>query len=98
MWMILQQDKPNDFVCATGVSHTVKDLVEYVFSKLELDWKRYIKLDKKFLRPEELNVLKGDASKLRKATGWKPEYTFESMLQEMTDYWIDHYEKQSKNK
>jgi len=93
MWLILQQDKPDDFVCSTGVSHSVQELCEYVFGKLGLDWNQYIKQDEKFLRPEELHDLKGDCSKLVKATGWKHEYTFESMLDEMIDYWLDYYQK-----
>lgn len=93
MWLILQQDKPDDFVCSTGVSHSVQELCEYVFSKLELDWKQYVKQDEKFLRPEELHDLKGDCSKLVKATGWKHKYTFESMLDEMIEYWMNHYQK-----
>jgi GDPmannose 4,6-dehydratase len=94
MWLILQQDKPDDFVCSTGVSHTVKDLVEYVFNKLDLDWTKYVTVDEKYLRPEELNVLKGDCSKLKKVTGWTPKYTFESMIDEMIEFWtkeIKHY-------
>jgi len=93
MWLILQQDKPDDFVCSTGISHSVQDLCEYVFGKLGLDWKKYVKQDEKFLRPEELHDLKGDCSKLVKATGWKHEYTFESMLDEMIEYWKDYYRK-----
>jgi GDPmannose 4,6-dehydratase len=91
MWLILQQDKPDDFVCSTGVSHSVQQLCEYVFGKLGLDWREYVKQDEKFLRPEELHDLKGDCSKLVKATGWKHEYTFESMLDEMIEYWKDCY-------
>jgi GDPmannose 4,6-dehydratase len=94
MWLILQQDKPDDFVCSTGISHTVKDLVEYVFNKLELDWTKYVTVDEKYLRPEELNVLKGDCSKLKKVTGWTPKYTFETMIDEMIEFWIEeikHY-------
>jgi GDPmannose 4,6-dehydratase len=91
MWLILQQDKPDDFVCSTGVSHSVQQLCEYVFRKLGLDWREYVKQDEKFLRPEELYDLKGDCSKLVKATGWKHEYTFESMLDEMIEYWKDYY-------
>ena len=87
MWLILQQDKPDNFVCSTGISHSVQDLVEYVFSKLNLDWTKCVKTDKKFLRPEELEDLKGDSTKLRTTTNWKPEYTFESMLDEMINYW-----------
>ncbi len=87
MWSILQQDKPDNFVCSTGISHSVQDLVEYVFNKLDLDWNKCVKTDKKFLRPEELEDLKGDSNKLRTITNWKPEYTFESMLDEMINYW-----------
>jgi GDPmannose 4,6-dehydratase len=93
MWMILQLDQPDDFVCATGISHSVQDLVEHVFNRLEMDWKEYITVDEKYLRPEELEDLKGDFSKLRERTGWNPEYTFEQMMDEMVDYWLDFYSK-----
>ncbi len=88
MWMLLQEKGPGDFVCATGVSHTVQDLVEYVFGKLDLDWKEYVSVNPRYLRPEELHCLKGDATKLKNATGWAPEYTFETMLDEMIEYWL----------
>ncbi len=91
MWMILQQPNPGDFVCSTGISHSVKDLVEYVFGKLDLDWRDYVTCDEKYLRPEELHDLKGDSSRLRSLTGWEPKYTFETMLDEMIDFWLDHY-------
>lgn len=91
MWEILQLDKADDFVCATGVSHSVKELVNYVFTRLGLHWSEYVKQDKKFLRPEELHNLKGDSSKLVKATGWTHDYTFETMLDEMIEYWINKY-------
>ena len=91
MWEILQLDKPDDFVCATGISHSVQDLCEYVFGKLDLDWELYVKQDEKFLRPEELHNLKGDPSKLVKATGWTHDYTFESMLDEMIEHWLNYY-------
>ena len=91
MWEILQLDTPDDFVCSTGISHSVQDLCQYVFTKLELDWVKYVKQDEKFLRPEELHDLKGDSSKLIKSTGWKPDYTFETMLDEMIEYWINYY-------
>jgi GDPmannose 4,6-dehydratase len=93
MWEILQLDNPDDFVCATGISHTVQELCEYVFKKLDLDWKEYVKQDEKFLRPEELHNLKGDPSKLVKATNWTHDYTFETMLDEMVEYWINYYKK-----
>ena len=93
MWLILQHDEPDDFCCSTGVSHTVQDLVEYVFGKLDLDWKQYIGQDKKFMRPEELDVLKGDCSKAKNVLGWKHKYTFETMLDEMINYWRKYYDK-----
>ena len=91
MWLMLQHDVPDDFVCSTGVSHTVKELVEYVFGKLDLDWKQYVGQDEKFMRPEELNVLKGDCSKAKKVLGWKHNYTFETMLDEMIKHWEKKY-------
>jgi GDPmannose 4,6-dehydratase len=93
MWEILQLDKPDDFVCSTGVSHSVRELVNYVFSRLGLHWSEYVKQDEKFLRPEELHDLKGDSTKLVNATGWSHDYTFETMLDEMIEYWFEHFNK-----
>jgi GDPmannose 4,6-dehydratase len=95
MWEILQLDKPDDFVCATGISHSVRELCEYVFSSLDLNYKEYVTQDEKFLRPEELHNLKGDSSKLTKATNWTHDYTFESMLDEMTKYWLNYYKNEN---
>jgi|TARA_R110000796_G_scaffold109969_4_gene221429 GDPmannose 4,6-dehydratase len=86
MWLILQHDKPDDFVCSTGVSHSVKDLCEYVFNKLDLNYKDYVGIDDKYFRPEELTDLKGDCTKAKNELNWKQEYTFESMLDEMIEY------------
>jgi GDPmannose 4,6-dehydratase len=91
MWMILQQDTSDDYVCSTGISNSVQDLCEYTFSKFGLNFRDYVIVDEKFLRPEELNNLKGDSSKLKSITGWSPNYTFETMLDEMIEYWINHY-------
>ena len=88
MWLMLQQDKPDNFVCATGISHSVQDLVEYTFNKLDLDWKQYVETDAKYLRPEELKDLKGDSTKLREL-GWTADYTFETMIDEMIEYWME---------
>jgi GDPmannose 4,6-dehydratase len=93
MWRILQLEQPDDFVCATGISHSVKDLCEYVFTYLGLNYQDYVKIDEKYLRPEELKDLKGDSTKLRQLTGWEPEYSFESMLNEMIEHWIKVYNK-----
>jgi len=88
MHLILQLDKPDDFVCATGQSHTVRDLCEFAFSELGLDYRNYVVQEEKYLRPEELNFLKGDSSKLKAATGWTLEYSFEQMIREMLNYWL----------
>lgn len=93
MWMMLQHDTADDFVCSTGVSHSVQYLVDYVFQYLDLDPKKYVTTSERYFRPEELNDLKGDCTKMKTALGWKPEYTFEAMMEEMVDYWLDFYTK-----
>ena len=90
MHLILQQDKPGDWVVATGESRSVRDMCEYVFTKLGLDYKKYVVQNEKFLRPEELPYLKGDSTVIR-SLGWVPEYTFETMMDEMIDHWINIY-------
>lgn len=92
MHLILQQSEPGDWVVATGETRSVRDMCEYVFKKLNLNYKDYITQNQKFLRPEELKYLKGDSTKMRKL-GWKPEYTFESMMDEMVEFWVNHYDK-----
>lgn len=89
MHLILQQDEPGDWVVATGETRSVRDMCEYVFNKLGMDYKKYIIQNSKFLRPEELPYLKGDSTKIRKELGWEPIYTFESMMDEMIDHWLD---------
>tara|TARA_R110000822_G_scaffold95140_2_gene217757 strand:+ start:8533 stop:9498 length:966 start_codon:yes stop_codon:yes gene_type:complete len=87
MHMILNHDTPEEFIVATGESHTVRDLCDVVFSKLGMNYKDYVVQNPKFMRPEELRYLRGDPSKAREVLGWKPEYTFESMLEEMIERW-----------
>jgi GDPmannose 4,6-dehydratase len=88
MYLIVQQDKPGDWVVSTGETRSVRDMCEYVFSKLGLDYKQYVVQNEKFLRPEELPYLKGDSAKIRTELGWTPTYTFESMMDEMIEYWM----------
>jgi len=83
MWMMLQADKPKDYVCSTGVSHSVRNVCEYVFAKLGMNYKDYVVIGEKYLRPEELHDLKGDSTLLREELGWEPEYSFDSMFDEM---------------
>jgi GDPmannose 4,6-dehydratase len=91
MWMILQHTQPDDFVCATGVTYSIEYLCQYVFSKLGLDYKQYVVIDSEYSRPEETEYLKGDSTKLRQELGWEPEYTFESMIDEMIEHYLDKY-------
>jgi len=93
MWMMLQTDVPDDYVCSTGISHSVKELCDYVFNKLEMDYRGYVVIDDNHFRPEELKDLKGDSSKIRTKLGWEPKYTFETMLDEMVEYWLTYYKE-----
>jgi GDPmannose 4,6-dehydratase len=90
MHLILQQPQPSDWVVSTGVTHSVREMCDYVFSKLGLDYKDYIVQNQKFLRPEELKYLKGDSSRIR-ALGWQPEYTFETLMDDMIKHWLKIY-------
>jgi len=89
MHMITNSEAPDEWIVATGKTWSVQQLVEYVFEKLELDYKDYVTQNPKFMRPEELKYLKGDSSKIRNELGWKPEYTFHSMLDEMIQHWME---------
>jgi len=88
MHLINNHSEPDDFVVSTMVTHSVREMVEYVFEKLDLDYKKYVTQNSKFFRSEELEYLKGDSTKIREKLGWKPEYTFETMLDEMIEYWL----------
>ena len=87
MHMILNHDTPEEFIVATGKTHSVRDLCETVFSMLNMNYKDYVVQNPKYMRPEELKYLKGDPSKAKNILGWEPEYTFESMLEEMIERW-----------
>ena len=87
MHMILNHSEPDDFIVSTGVTKSVRQLCEYTFTQLGLEYEQYVQQDQKFVRPEELRYLKGDSSKAREILGWKPEYTFETMLDEMIEEW-----------
>ena len=91
MWLMLQQNTPDDYVCATGVSHSVQQLVDYVFDRLNLDPEQHVTTDKRYERAEELKHLRGDSSKARDQLGWTHTYTFDTMMDEMVDYWMEHF-------
>ena len=85
MWLMLQQDKPDDYVIATGESHSVKEFVAEVFGYLDLDWQRYVEIDPKYFRPTEVDCLQGDPSKAKKVLKWEPKVTFKELARIMTD-------------
>ena len=91
MHLLLNHDKARDWVVATGESRTVRDLCQYVFSRLNMNYEDYVVQNQKFLRPEELKYLRGDSTEIRHQLGWKPKYTFESMLDEMIDHWMKEF-------
>jgi GDPmannose 4,6-dehydratase len=85
MWMMLQQDKPDDFVIATGESHTVKEFVEMAFERAGLDWQKHVEIDASYLRPTEVDALRGDPSKARRILKWQPEVSFRGLVDMMVD-------------
>src|SRR5947199_1135507 len=86
MWMMLQQDKPDDYVIATGVQWTIRQLVELAFGLVGLDWQDHVEVDKAYFRPAEVPDLRGDPSKARARLGWRPRITFQEMIREMLQY------------
>jgi GDPmannose 4,6-dehydratase len=85
MWMMLQATEPQDFVVATGETHSVREFLDEVFGHLGLDWKKYVEVDPRYFRPAEVDLLLGDATKARNELGWKPRVTFKGLAQMMTD-------------
>jgi len=85
MWLILQQDEPNDYVIATGENHSVREFAEKVFQKLELDYKEYVETDARYFRPTEVDVLLGDSSKAQKVLEWKPKVSFDQLIDMMIE-------------
>jgi GDPmannose 4,6-dehydratase len=85
MWLMLQQDTPDDYVIATGETHSVRELCELAFDRVGLDWEKYVVVDERFVRPAEVDLLVGDAAKARQVLGWKPRTTFEELVNLMVD-------------
>jgi GDPmannose 4,6-dehydratase len=85
MWLMLQREQPDDYVIATGETHSVREFLEEAFSHAGLDWKEFVKVDSKYFRPAEVDLLLGDASKARKALGWQPKVTFKALVRLMVD-------------
>lgn len=85
MWLMLQQDEPDDYVVATGLTHTVREFCEIAFEHVGLDYREHVKIDERFVRPAEVDLLLGDASKAERVLGWKPEVSFRELVEMMVD-------------
>jgi GDPmannose 4,6-dehydratase len=85
MWLMLQQDKPDDYVVATGETHTVREFVELAFERAGLDWKKHVAIDPRYFRPAEVDLLIGDPTKAKKALNWSPRTTFTDLVRIMVD-------------
>lgn len=94
MWLMLQQDKPDDYVIATGETHSVREFSELAFSEVGLDWDRYVIVDPKFVRPAEVEMLIGDASKARRILGWEPKIKFQELVKMMVAEDLERISKQ----
>jgi GDPmannose 4,6-dehydratase len=86
MWLMLQADEPDDYVAATGETHSVREFVEEVFGLLDLDWKEHVEIDPRYFRPTEVDMLLGDATKAREKLGWAPKVTFMELARLMTEH------------
>ena len=95
MWMMLQEDEPDDYVIATGTSRTIREFCEVAFAHAGLDWRQHVVVDERFLRPAEVHTLLGDATKAREKLGWEPEVGFEEMVQQMVDWDLEQVAHQS---
>jgi GDPmannose 4,6-dehydratase len=85
MWQMLQLDEPDDFVIATGETHTVREFVQLAFDHVGLDWEKYVEIDQRYFRPNEVDLLLGDASKAEQTFGWRPEVKLEGLVKLMVD-------------
>jgi GDPmannose 4,6-dehydratase len=85
MWLMLQQDKGDDFVMATNETHSVKEFVQETFGLLDLDWEKYVDYDKRYERPTEVDLLIGDPSKAKRQLGWEPKILFKELVKDMVD-------------
>ncbi|MGH7804021.1 MAG: GDP-mannose 4,6-dehydratase, partial [Candidatus Binatia bacterium] len=85
MWMMLQQGEPDDYVVAMGETHSVQELVQLAFGVVGLDWREFVKIDPKFIRPAEVDLLIGDAAKARAKLGWKPRMSFPDLVRTMVE-------------
>jgi GDPmannose 4,6-dehydratase len=93
MWLMLQQEKPDDFVVATGETHSVREFVECAFDHVGLDYRQYVIQDERFMRPAEVDLLVGDSRKAREVLGWQPHVSFDELVRKMVDADLKHLEE-----
>jgi GDPmannose 4,6-dehydratase len=85
MWLMLQQDEPGDYVIATDQTHSVREFIELAFARADLEWQKYVKIDERYIRPAEVDLLIGSSAKARTRLGWKPEVDFKGLVEMMVD-------------
>ena len=93
MWLMLQQDGPEDYVIATGATHSVRELVETAFKCVDLDWQEFVKIDQKLVRPAEVDLLIGDATKAHQKLGWHPKVLFEQLVRMMVEADVERFSR-----
>jgi GDPmannose 4,6-dehydratase len=96
--MMLQQDKPDDYVIATGEDHTVKEFLERVFDLLKLDWRKFVEIDKRYFRPAEVDRLIGDSAKARRILGWRPRVGFDGLVTMMVESDLELAERELRSR
>jgi GDPmannose 4,6-dehydratase len=94
MWLMLQQPEPDDYVIATGETHSIRELCEEAFGYVDLDWQQYVKQDERFMRPAEVDLLVGDASKAGRVLGWEPHITFQGLIHLMVEADVELLKKE----
>lgn len=95
MWLMLQQDSPDDYIISSEATHSVREMCEIAFSHVDLDWEKYVKVDSKFYRPAEVHLLLGDSSKARKVLNWEPEIDFTGLIKMMIDADLERVRRQT---
>ncbi len=98
MWMMLQQERPDDFVIATGKTHSVHEFLERVFDRVKLDWRKYLETDPRYLRPAEVDLLQGDSTKARRMLGWQPQVNFDRLIEMMVESDLELAERELRSR
>jgi GDPmannose 4,6-dehydratase len=97
MWLMMQQEKPDDYVVATGENHSVHEFLELAFARVQLDWRKYVEADERYLRPAEVDVLIGDFGKARRLLGWEPRVKFNGLVEMMVDADMELAEREKRS-